>query len=183
MTDKYPPRPRGGFWNNAKPITDIHQALDMLRPGDSDSTDGRYLDMTEDPPELQVGWFHDGDSGGASSGLYYYQIDPAVTKALQEEKLVEPKRVPCWGSTETRFNELVLSKLGEQKLNEYVEKLRDIARGLVIPGKHTKFSGVLNACGYGPCGRFYSEFYFDFVTPMNEHLRVYPASKRVEPRT
>jgi hypothetical protein len=168
-------------WSNEKTIEDLFEALELLEPDHRDSSDGRYLSTRMDPPEIHVGWYTHGDSGGDRSGIEYFDIDPKISKELVRKGLVEPCIQKFWGGSTPQCDKLVLSELGKRELRDYLKKQKEVAKSLLVPGEHTKFSGVFNDAGQGRTGyKGYGELYFDFKTPIDERLRVFPATKKVE---
>ena len=171
-----------GHYMNEEPIANAHEALDALVSGQHDSREGRYIDLHPrggGTPELCVGWFADGDSGGASSGFHYWQIKPEVIKELQEKGWIEPKQIPTWGRTDTDHNKLVLSRDGKEELVRFTKEQREVARKLPVAGVHSKYSGIFEDAGYGRDGYNCGKLYFEFVTPIKERVRVYPDTKEV----
>src|SRR3989344_3835161 len=153
------PRDEYTYWWNEAPITDVHEALHLLRPqwGDPFGEKTRYLSMRADPPELHIEWFADGDSGGASSGTYYLEIALTVVEQLQRDGFVQPLQVKGYGYSYPDPNKLIIS------------------------GEHSKFSGIFESTGWGRVhSRFGGRLFFDFVTPMKEKVRVYPDTKEVK---
>ena len=171
-------------WSNQEPIADVYEALEMLKSRQQ----GRYNDtrflMREPQDEIMVDWYHEADSGGDRSGYDYYEIDPTIVEQLVKERWVTSNVVKFWGGSRTENHKMVISTAGKYELQKYLETTQEDAKKLVVPGKHTKFSGILNSRGYGRdghqgCG---GELYFDFETPMQERLRVFLTSKRVVDR-
>jgi hypothetical protein len=177
------PRPKGDYWWNDAPITDIFEALDLLRPkwGDGFGDETRYVAMDESPPEIHIQWFHDGDSGGASSGVHYLEITQEVVEQLRREGLVEPLMQKGYGWARPDPMRLIISPWGKHRLREYTNETREVARKLLVPGEHSKFSGIFNDAGYGrERSHRGGRLYFDFITPMKEKVRVYPDTKEVK---
>ena len=78
-------------WSNKKPVVDIYELLALLKPRQSGRySDKRYLRNGRKPPELEVNWYSEGDSGGDRSGYDYYEVKPEVAEYLVREHLVEP---------------------------------------------------------------------------------------------
>ncbi len=100
---------------------------------------------------------------------------------LKREGLICPKIVKYHGGSYQERNKLVLSEQGARRLKELDDEQRKIARSLLEPGVHSKFSGIFDNAGsaWGPYWD-YEEISFDFRTPQGEKVRVFPASKRVE---
>ncbi len=180
MAPQRKPRDKFSFFENENPITDLHQILDILSPTRGDSIDGRYINIRNEIPEIHIGWYIHGDSGGDRSGIDYYQVDAGVVKKLIAEGWVVPKEVSRWGATDIHHHELVLSAQGKEELRHYYKSEEENARKMVEPGVHTKFSGVLYLRDKGRGYRSREELFFVFDTPMNERVRVYPLVKRVE---
>ena len=175
------PRDEYTHYENAEPVKDPYELMDLLSQGRSDSTDGRYLRVRQgEEIEMHRGWYVHGDSGGDRSGIDYYQIDPETSKKLIAERWVTPKRIPHMGYTEERKHELVLSEAGKAELRRFHEEQRKAALALLIPGKHSKFSGVFNYRSHGRQYPGVGPLYFEFVTPMDEKVRVCPETKKVE---
>jgi len=170
-------------WWNEEPIADAYEALHLLKPqwGDPFGEKTRYLAMDKSPVELHIQWFADGDSGGASSGIYYLDIAPAVVEQLQKEYWVRPHMEVGWGYSRPNPYKLVISDHAKLLFNEYIESKKKEARKLLVAGKHSKFSGVFNDAGYDrEYNRRGGRLYFDFKTPMGEKVRVYPDIKKVK---
>ena len=177
------PRDEYTYWWNEAPITEVHEALHLLRPqwGDPFGEKTRYLSMRADPPELHIEWFADGDSGGASSGTYYLEIALTVVEQLQRDGFVQPLQVKGYGYSYPDPNKLIISRLGTLEIEEYLMRTEEEMRKLLIPGEHSKFSGIFESTGWGRVhSRFGGRLFFDFVTPMKEKVRVYPDTKEVK---
>ena len=168
-------------WANEQPLTDIYQILAMLEPRQQ----GRYSDRrwiySRNVPELQIRWCREADSGGDSGSTEYLEIDPEAFERLVEEGLVAPNMLRYGGGVRLEGHKLVPTDAGRSRLRVYLAAQREAARKLVVPGEHTKFSATLFPQGQGYEG-FHGEgpLYFEFVTPMNERLRVYPRTNKVE---
>ncbi|MEK7068188.1 MAG: hypothetical protein AAB964_00030 [Patescibacteria group bacterium] len=177
-------RDKYSHWENEKPVTDFYEALELLR----NKQQGRYSDerylIGGPTPEILVDWYREADSGGDRGGIDHYEIDNAVFEEIVRQGCVSPNVVKFYGGSRTEHHKLVLNKVGRDKFEHFLDLRQNEAKKLVIPGEHTKFSGVLNPRGYGREGYqgYGGELYFEFETPMNERLRVYPDSKRVVPK-
>ena len=181
MSAERKPRDKYTHYENAEPVKDPYELMDLFSQGRSDSTDGRYLHVSGgNDIELHRGWYTHGDSGGDRSGIDYYCVDQDTAQKLIKEGWVTPKRVPQWGHTETRHNQLVLSDAGKAELRRFHEEQRNAALALLVPGKHSKFSGVFNYRSHGRQYPGLGPLYIDFITPMDEKVRVYPTLKKVE---
>lgn len=171
------------YWSNEVPVTDAYEALDMLYPDfyDSFGEGTRFIAMGKNPPELHVRWFRDGDSGGASEGVCYYEINRQVVECLEREQWVRMLIVKGWGYATPDPNKLVISERGKSARNAHINEMREAARKLPVAGKHTQFSSVLNDAGHGR-ETYYGKnrLYFDFETPMRERVRVFPSNKRIK---
>ena len=170
-------------WLNEEPIADVYEALHLLKPqwGDPFGEKTRYLAMDKSPAELHIQWFADGDSGGASSGIHYLDIAPAVVEHLQKGYWVRPHMEVGWGYSRPNLYKLVISDHAKLLFNEYIERTREEARKSLVAGEHSRFSGIFNDAGSGrEHGRCGGRLYFDFVTPMKERVRVYPDTKEVK---
>ncbi|HVZ75974.1 MAG TPA: hypothetical protein VG934_01725 [Candidatus Paceibacterota bacterium] len=166
-------RAQGDYWMNEAPITDSLEALHVLREEWND-TGYRYISLREEKPEIHLGWFNEGDSGGATSGVDYLEIDPAIAKKLRDEQWVEPRRIPHWGYTEVRQDQLVLSQWGKREMERLLEEAMTSVRAQLKPGTHSEKSDVFKDAGYGrDHGRWGGRLYFDFRTPVGEKVRMY----------
>lgn len=171
------------YWWNDGPITDIHEALDLLQKQWGDS--GKRFISTEDKKglgfEINLEWYREGSSGGDSSGVDHFDIKPEVVEELVKQGFVEKMRIPEMGYTYTEPYKLVMSQKGQIELERLHEEARRIAHGLLIPGKHSKFSGLFHDAGYGRSGyRGCGRLYYKFRTPQGEKVRVYSDTKEVE---
>ena len=101
-----PARKAGGNYENTRPISNEYEALDLLVKHDGDSSEGRYIYPLGEPQEIRVGWFIDGDSGGARSGTEYYLVAPKTVDELKKRKFVTPKPEPVTGKTITHVYRL-----------------------------------------------------------------------------
>lgn len=177
----------GKRWINEHPITDAYEALAILAK-QSSSAIPHHIDTNRqwlaEPgcPEIVYTWHRDGDSGGDMSSEDRLDMEQEVAQTLRERRWVEPRRIPQWGHTETRDDELVISGEGREALAAHINTLQEAARKLIIPGKHTKYSGTLFSRGWGLEDYWCGEIYFEYTTPMKEDglLRVFPKSGRVE---
>lgn len=169
-------------WRNQKPIADAYELLELLQPRQGGrSSDSRYLRADKNPPELEVDWYREGSSGGDSSGYEYYEVKPEVVEQLVREHWVEPNVVKFWGGSNIERHKLVLSELGKISLKKHIAGQAEEARRLLIPGEHSKISGLFEYRGYDRDGHDGEggELYFEFETPQKERLQVFLASKRV----
>lgn len=166
-------------WSNDCAIDDLHELLSLLEEQWRD-TGKRYVHTGDGEPHVQIEWSHDGDSGGFSSGIRYFEAKRELIDQLLEKGLVTKMQVPRMGYTYTEPHKLVLSNLGELELQRLNDEKKRLARSLLIPGEHSKFSGIFNDAGFDrEHYKGYGRLYFDFVTPMNEKVRVYPDTKEV----
>ncbi len=179
------------LWRNSKPVADVYELLALLENRQSGRyCDTRYLRPANSGfrptkcPEVEVDWYHEGSSGGDTGGHDYFEVAPQVAEQAVRERWVEPNVKKYWGGSTVEKDKLVLSELGKVTLNKYIREQMEEAKKLVVPMKHTKYSGLLEPRGYGQEGHDGEggELYFDFETPMQEKLRVYPKSKRVVDR-
>jgi hypothetical protein len=175
------------YWHNEIPITDVHEALWLLQKEWSGQQP--YIAMAEYnythkktlAPELHQPWYSEGDSGGDSSGIYHLEISPEVVATLTKEEWVTPMKIPHWGGSTTDLNKRVLSHAGRTEFEWFIEAQQKVAQALPKPLVHSKFSGLFNPRGYGYTSRWGGgKLYFDFVTPQEERVRVYPLEKDPE---
>ncbi|MBP7770384.1 MAG: hypothetical protein KA066_00540 [Candidatus Pacebacteria bacterium] len=170
------------YWNNEKPIADIYELLELLQPSQSGRySDKRYLRTDRNPAELEVDWYSEADSGGDRSGYDYYEIAPEITEHLVREHWVAPNVKKYWGGSTVEKNKLVLADWGTWALEKYIKEQAEEAKKLLVPGKHSKISGLFDYRTYGRDGHRGEggELYFEFETPQKERFRVHLASKRV----
>lgn len=170
------------FWSNQKPVADAYELLALLQPRQSGRySDKRCLHTDRKATELEVDWYHEADSGGDRSGYDYYELKPGIVEQLVREHWVEPNVKKHWGGSTVEKNKLVLSEFGQASLRKYIKEQAEEAKKLLIPGKHSKISGLFDYRTHGREGHQGEggELYFEFETPQKERLRVYLASKRV----
>lgn len=180
---RYPKRDEHTHWNNEEPITDVHEALEILSeqsPTDSDEfrlhpTRGKLYAW-----EIVVPWYTEGDSGGDQSGYHYYQIDETLAETLVKEGLVEKRREPRMGYTHTHNDQLVISQAGRDALDAYLTQMRAKAESLLRPGVHTDLTGKPDYAGHDRDGYHCGKLYFEFRLPdTDRRCRVYPEEDRV----
>ncbi len=176
-------RTKYSHWYNDAPITNLYEALDTLS---SENSSRRSVHLRKRDSEAGEGyeiaypWYREGCSGGDTSGTDYYDIDTALAEELIRERLVQPNRVPQWGYTETRENELVLTQAAEQKLELFEKEMERKAESMLTPGIHTDLSGrpkrlCRNRDGFR-CGKLY----FEYELPEERGVvRVYPEEQRL----
>jgi hypothetical protein len=168
-------RKTGGKYENKDPIVDQWEILDLLQKGENDSLQGRYIYTNTEVPEICVGWYSEGDSGGDTSGTYYFLIDPAVIKTLKEKGLVEPKRQPMIGHTIIHEHRLVLSKDGEREIQAHHDRQRTAAIKLRMKKKtcFTCTGSSRDNCQFGA-------LFFEFRNNNTlNRSRVYPDSGKI----
>jgi len=176
----YRKRDEHTYWYNEKPIATTHEALDALRKRWGDSGK-RYIYTDGEKPELRIGWYKEGSSGGDSAGTDYFEIKPEVAAELAKLGYIEKMPIREIGYTYREPHKFVLSREGERELERLYKEKKEVARSLLVPGEHSQFSSIFDDAGsdregYRHCGRLF----FDFVTPMKEKVRVYPDTKEVE---
>lgn len=173
-------RDRYTHYDNEQPFNDIYAVLELLLS----KQQGRSTthSVLRRDPEVQRFWYREGSSGGDTGGVDYYDVEPAIGKQLIDGRLVEPRVEKYWGGRTVHESDLVISEAGRKKLTECIEQQREVARSLLVPGVHTKFSGVFNNAGWDwealRSGR--ALLCFSFQTPIGERLQVWPALKRVQ---
>ncbi|MES2203219.1 MAG: hypothetical protein V4474_02800 [Patescibacteria group bacterium] len=175
----FPKRDQYTRWHNERPVKDIHELLELLRPGHHDSTDGRYIKIDGHKVEVQIGWFTYGSSGGDRSGFHYYQVEQKTVDELRKNAWVAPRRISRVGYTETQHNKLGLTNKGEGEFKRFLAEQEEKAKALLVPGKHSKFSALFERYDHGRTYGKYGELYFLFRTPMDERVRVFPRLKKV----
>lgn len=173
-------------WRNAKPATDLNEVLYVLAEKNSSTTPVHLFRHPEDKDwnwEIKIPWYRDGDSGGDSSGVDFYQIEEETALKLIKERLVEKRRIPQWGYTETRNREYVISSHGKRQLGEYHEQMREKAWALLKPGVHTDLTGARDIA-LCPSRKHYGDdmrLFFVCNVPNGSRVHVYPEDGSIVP--
>jgi len=168
------------YWMNDAPVTDIHEALDLLtEPWDASGP--RFLDVGYDlandsTPEIHFEWSRE-RNGQWSSGTNYLQIDPSLAKQLEERGFVKPMEIPHMGYTETEKRKLVITPVGKKYVQLTLEQKQRKAVELVRPRPYDALAPL-----YDPTRIFSSrehnwwggKLYFSFEMMNGEKLHVYP---------
>ena len=167
-------------WWNDGPITDEHEALQVLKK-EWRGPDPIYLSLKAEQPEICQELHRQGDGGRASSCyIEYLEIDPKLAEQLIKESYVAPMRIPHMGYTETVRDKLVLTRTGEHRLETLNREKERLAQSLPVAGEHSKFSSIFELSkSEREHGRRGGKLYFEFVTPIKERVRVYPDTKEV----
>lgn len=174
-------RDEHSFWYNQEPISDPYEALSLLRSNNS-STIPPYLRRELIDAlwtwEIVVPWYHEGSSGGDSSGEDYYEVVDAVAQRLKLESHVEPHVDKGWGWSRPNPDRLVISSRSKEMSIEHERVLRAAAAALLRPGIHTDLSGKPHQGGAG-WDYDTNRFYVDFHTPSETTCRVYPERQEI----
>ena len=159
---------------NEKPVKDVHEALYLLRAQQGDKGP-RYIFSKGDEFEIHHDWFHDGGSGSVSSGIHYLEIQRDVVGELLQKKFVQNMKILRWGSTHVDLLKFVLSELGKLELARLDEEQKTVAHSILKPGIHSQWSSIFNYIGKGrEHERWGGRLYFDFKTPIDEKVRMFP---------
>lgn len=175
---QFPKRTEHTNYSNKVPIADMHEALELLMM-DGSSTDPYHLTNRKGIWEIVLPWYHEGSSGGDSSGFDYFQIDQELAKRLVDERKVEPRRKMRWGATDILQNELVPTRAAVRDEEVYRREMQAHAKSLLVVGLHTDLSGEAVSNGWGREEWRYGRMYFDFKMPNDNICRVYPESDEV----
>lgn len=178
-------------WYNDEPITDLHEALDLLWL-ERNSVRERYLQIHNslaDPskPEIHADWYTEGDSGGDMSGWYYFQIDPELAKQLQKEELVEPRKVLYMGGFYLEHEKLVLSGKGKEKRERLNREKKEAAIKLMRPGVYEKLQPLYDERRVFPerehflsFGSGYGRLAFTFYMLNGDEVYIFPDTGETE---
>jgi hypothetical protein len=168
------------YWMNDAPVTDIHEALDLLtEPWDASGP--RFLDVGYDladgaKPEIHFEWSRE-RNGQWSNGTNYLQIDSLLVEQLKNRGFVKPMEIPHMGYTETEKRKLIITDVGKKYAKLSLESKQSKAVELVRPPPYDALTPL-----YDPTRIFSfreSEFwggklYFRFEMLNGEMLKVYP---------
>lgn len=187
LSSKERERDKYTSWRNDAPITDIHEALDILwlEPHSQRERHIQIANHLADPakPELHADWYTEGDSGGDMSGWHYFQIDPALVKKLRDEEYLEPRKILFMGGFYLEHEKLVLSEKGKAERKRLQEEKKQAAIKLMRPGIYetlpppydeNRVFGEREYHGYG--GRLY----FTFRMLNGDEVRVFPDTAETE---
>ena len=177
-----PRRNEHSYWDNKEPITDINEALSFLSHQGS-SSDPIHLARHRRPGgevwELVKPWYAEGDSGGDTSGLDYYQIDPALAQRLVAERLVVPHVVKYWGGSYEENDKLVISSAARERDRNFEHEQLGAAEKFLTPGIHTDLTGKPKRVAWGRDHHWYGRLYADYEMPDGRRCRVYPEKGEV----
>lgn len=169
-----------------KPVTDLHELLDLLPEYWRDSGK-RYVYMRQaelyepNVPEVWKEWNREGSSGQDSWGVDRFQVDRALVQKALDDGLLQTMEVPYWGGSHKERDKLVVTRRGEELRKRLYEEKKAAAHTLLVPGEHSAWSSIFEFRKserekHYPLG----ELYFEFVTPMKERVRVWIDQKRIE---
>lgn len=168
-------------WHNRKPIADMHELLDMLKPQKKGSyRDRRYLHASGQSSEVEVAWYYEQYCGEDGRGYRYYEVDPGISERAVRERMVELDTIN-WGGKGFKSHKLTLCDAGRVLLDAYIREQAEEAKNLLLYG------------GYGTVGDMFEyrahsrdgdegeggELYIEMEAPKGACMRVYTASKRV----
>lgn len=176
-------RTKHTWWHNETPITELYEALNFLAdPPEANDPIHLFRKHERDGGgfELRIPWYHEGSSGGDSSGINYYQIGSELAQRLIDEQLVAPRKVPRWGYTEVREDEFVRTEQGYRLWHTHLNQMEEKAESLLIPGTHTDLTGRPHRVRMGREHFRHGRLRFDYQTPTGDIVYVFPEEGKIE---